>query len=146
MASGITRSPFFFTAHYTRFTGMPRSSKVEYCLICDCLPCECGGKKKQVRRTPKPTAEAVDIIDAQPDPRAVMRAAMRETSQHETVVHQEQGLDPDTEAAVRVLLNADMLATSERKRYAHLINPIKKRAQAWRERRRELWSKTPPVG
>lgn len=120
---------------------MPRSSKVEPCMLCGELPCECRAepRKKLAHRIRR--VEVVPLPETQSDMRAAMRIAAStprpvvesSPSNWDKLITQSNEAQDEVEDAIKVLLNADILHPSEHEKYRHLI-PVEDRAKAWKER------------
>lgn len=119
---------------------MARPSKVEECIFCGCLPCECNGPAK--KPAPKKRAAKFDtmtgtpaVVDVQlPEPKNAMREAMKAASvaaaNPQVIV---ESFDTEMQAALSVLLAADILHPDEVAKYRDTAEP-KARATAWKER------------
>lgn len=123
---------------------MPRSSKVEPCMLCGQMPCECGAKKQPPKKSTRRIRHVEDV--QLPDTKADMRAAMRIAANKpkpepppapptnwEKLITRSDESQAEMEDAIRVLLDADILHPDEQEKYRHLI-PVEDRAKAWKER------------
>lgn len=123
---------------------MPRSSKVEPCMLCGELPCACNTKKPLPKKKSERRIRRVEDTQL-PESKADMRRAMKiaasdkpepepePPTRWERIIAHAQEVSNETDAAIRVLLNADILHPDERAKYAHLQS-VTDRAKAWKER------------
>lgn len=122
---------------------MPRSSKVEPCMLCGFLPCACG-VEKSAKKAPNRIRRVEDV--QLPETKSDMRAAMKIASNKpgpvvepppptnwEKIITRSHEDSDEMDDAIRVLLTADILHPDEHEKYRHLI-PVEDRARAWKER------------
>lgn len=118
---------------------MARASKVEACIFCGCLPCECNGpaKKKSTKkravpfgdRAHEPGVETVNLLDETKP----MREAMKAAASAPPSEPERETLDPELVGPLAVLIASGILHQEEVERYKPLI-PKTARATAWKER------------
>lgn len=122
---------------------MPKSSKVEPCMLCGELPCECGPRKTPPKKSNRRIrhVEDVPLPETKADMRAAMKIAAKDKpppppeipSNWERLITRSDQSQAEMDDAIRVLLDADILHPDEQEKYRHLI-PIEDRAKSWRER------------
>lgn len=122
---------------------MARISKVEACMLCGMMPCECNkpAAKAPVKAAIKKAAAKPTVQQpVEEKPKSNIRDAMIAAIK---VAPDE--IDTETKAAIVTLAAADMLCRDDRLKYKGFIEgpeAIRVRARAWKERRNELAEKS----
>lgn len=120
---------------------MARTSKVDSCLICDCVPCECNASSKKStpkspskKSAPKVKSSATDAMKARVlNPEPISALPTRIVPERPAIVTEED------EFRAALLALAPLLHHDELERYRMIVgNPDRRvlstRAREWRER------------
>lgn len=120
---------------------MARTSKVEACIFCEKLPCECNASAKPKAAPKKRQSQKTETVKTDSDP---FTEQSKQPNRFKKQVKEAPELPQEQLELHQAIRNLeDLLSSQEKMRQAHILNPtrpveIDRRLVEWRDRNEKV--------